>query len=63
MQETPFKNINWFSFYDQMNTDFCFFIKWVKMAVKYFSKNGKFNIFGWTVAVSFWEDGQIAYGY
>ena len=52
MQKTPFKNINWLSFYDQMNTDFCFFIKWVKMAVKYFSKNGKFYIFGWTLAVS-----------
>ena len=63
MQKTPFKNINWFSFYDQMNTDFRFFIKSVKMAVKYFSKNGKFYIFGWTLAVSFWKDGQIAYSY
>ena len=25
MQKTPFKNINWFSFYDQMNIDFWFF--------------------------------------
>ena len=52
MQKTPFKNINWFSFYDQMNTDFCFLIKSVKIAVKYFSKNRKFYISGWTPAVS-----------
>ena len=52
MQETPFKNINWFSFYDQMNMDFRFFIKSVKMAVKYFSKNEKFYNFGLTLAVS-----------
>ena len=62
MQKNPLKNINWFSFY-QMNTNFHFFIKSVKMAVKYFSKNGKFYIFGWTLAVSFWEDGQISYSY
>ena len=41
MQKTPFKNINWLSFYDQMNSDFRFFIKSVKMAVKYFSKKRK----------------------
>ena len=25
MRKTPFKVINWFSFYDQMNTDFFFY--------------------------------------
>ena len=41
MQKTPFKNINWLSFYDQMNIDFWFFVNSVKMKEKIFLKKQK----------------------
>ena len=45
-----------------MNTNFRFFIKSVKMAENISQKMENFTFLD-TLAVSFWEDGQIAYSY